>query len=87
MVTGANKGIGLEICRQLSSNGVMVILTARDDKRGREAVKTLHDSGFSDVVFHRLDLMDPSSISSLANFINTQFHKLDILVRIKLLSW
>ncbi|KAK0582771.1 hypothetical protein LWI29_029371 [Acer saccharum] len=80
VVTGANKGIGLEICRQLSSNGVMVILTARDDNRGREAVKTLHDSGFSDVVFHRLDLMDPSSISSLANFINTQFHKLDILV-------
>ncbi|TXG63460.1 hypothetical protein EZV62_010454 [Acer yangbiense] len=80
VVTGANKGIGLEICRQLSSNGVMVILTARDDNRGREAVKTLHDSGFSDVVFHRLDLMDPSSISSLANFIKTQFHKLDILV-------
>ncbi|KAK1574908.1 hypothetical protein Q3G72_000953 [Acer saccharum] len=80
VVTGANKGIGLEICRQLSSNGVMVILTARDDNRGREAVKTLYDSGFSDVVFHRLDLMDPSSISSLANFIKTQFHKLDILV-------
>ncbi|KAK1558312.1 hypothetical protein Q3G72_000968 [Acer saccharum] len=80
VVTGANKGVGLEICRQLSSNGVTVILTTRDDNRGREAVKTLHESGFSDVVFHQLDLMDPSSIGSLANFINTQFHKLDILV-------
>ncbi|KAK2649429.1 hypothetical protein Ddye_016918 [Dipteronia dyeriana] len=58
----------------------MVILTARDDNRGREAVKTLHESGFPDVVFHQLDLMGPSSIGSLANFINTEFHKLDILV-------
>ncbi|TXG63494.1 hypothetical protein EZV62_010488 [Acer yangbiense] len=57
-----------------------LLLKARDDNRGREAVKTLYESGFSDVVFHQLDLMDPSSIGSLANFINTQFHKLDILV-------
>ncbi|KAH7578367.1 hypothetical protein JRO89_XS01G0373200 [Xanthoceras sorbifolium] len=80
VVTGANKGIGLEICRQLASNGVVVILTARDNKRGHEAIKTLHDSGFSDVFFHQLDLMDPSSVGSLANFIKTQFNRLDILV-------
>ncbi|KAJ0046515.1 hypothetical protein Pint_03835 [Pistacia integerrima] len=45
VVTGANKGIGLEICRQLASNGVKVILTARAEKRGHEAVKNLHNSG------------------------------------------
>ncbi|KAF8412290.1 hypothetical protein HHK36_000251 [Tetracentron sinense] len=80
VVTGANKGIGLEICRQLASNGIMVVLTARDEKRGIEAVENLRGSGFYDVVFHQLDVMDPTSISSLKDFIKTHFGKLDILV-------
>ncbi|XP_031259750.1 salutaridine reductase-like [Pistacia vera] len=58
----------------------MVILTARDKKRGHEAVQSLHDSGFSDVAFHQLDLMDLISIDSFASFIRTQFQRLDILV-------
>ena len=81
VVTGANKGIGLGICRQLASNGIMVILTARDEKRGLEAVKQLKESGLSNVIFHQLDVKDSVSIASLADFIKTQFGKLDILVR------
>ncbi|KAJ4979027.1 hypothetical protein NE237_009807 [Protea cynaroides] len=80
VVTGANKGIGFEICRQLASNGIAVVLTARDEKRGIEAVEKLNGSGLSDVVFHQMDVKDPASIASLAHFINTQFGKLDILV-------
>ncbi|XP_059593614.1 (+)-neomenthol dehydrogenase [Vitis vinifera] len=80
VVTGANKGIGLEICRQLASNGVMVVLTARDEKRGLEAVAKLHESSLSNVVFHRLDVMDAKSITTLAKFIVTHYGKLDILV-------
>ncbi|XP_057980042.1 (+)-neomenthol dehydrogenase-like [Malania oleifera] len=81
LVTGANKGIGLEICRQLASNGIVVVLTARDEKRGLEAVQKLRDSGFSNyVLFHQLDVADPISIASLADFIKTKFGKLDILV-------
>ncbi|KAJ8642841.1 hypothetical protein MRB53_004589 [Persea americana] len=80
VVTGANKGIGLGICRQLASNGIMVILTARDEKRGLEAVRQLKESGLSNVVFHQLDVKDSVSIASLADFIKTQFGKLDILV-------
>lgn len=80
VVTGGNKGIGLEICRQLALNGVKVILTARDEKRGMAAVEKLRESGLSDVVFHQLDVSDPSSIASLADFIGVQFGKLDILV-------
>ncbi|XP_039138173.1 uncharacterized protein LOC120275612 [Dioscorea cayenensis subsp. rotundata] len=80
VVTGANKGIGLEIVKQLASNGIMVLLTARDEKRGTEAVEKLKDSGFSDVVFHQLDVSDSASIASLADFIKTEFGKLDILV-------
>ena len=83
VVTGANKGIGLEICRQLAANGVRVVLTARDGKRGLEALESLKGSGLSNLVFHQLDVGDPSSISSIADFIKAQFGKLDILVRLK----
>ncbi|XVE73898.1 hypothetical protein DITRI_Ditri11bG0155700 [Diplodiscus trichospermus] len=81
VVTGANKGIGFEICKQLASRGVTVVLTARDENRGLEALEKLKESGLSDhVVFHQLDVTDPVSIASIAAFIRTQFGKLDILV-------
>ncbi|OMP00429.1 Short-chain dehydrogenase/reductase SDR [Corchorus olitorius] len=82
VVTGANKGIGLEISRQLASKGVMVILTARDEKRGLEAFEKLKESGLSDnnLVFHQLDVSDPASITNLADFVKNKFGKLDILV-------
>ncbi|XP_017978497.1 PREDICTED: (+)-neomenthol dehydrogenase [Theobroma cacao] len=81
VVTGANKGIGFELCRNLASKGIMVVLTSRDEKRGLEAVAKLKDSGLSaHVVFHQLDVTDPSSIASLADFVKAKFGKLDILV-------
>ncbi|GLT84578.1 hypothetical protein SLE2022_027990 [Rubroshorea leprosula] len=81
VVTGANKGIGLGICKQLASKGVAVVLTARDERRGIEAVEKLKESGLSEfILFHQLDVADPASIASLADFIKTQLGKLDILV-------
>ncbi|XP_038684823.1 (+)-neomenthol dehydrogenase-like isoform X2 [Tripterygium wilfordii] len=86
VVTGANKGIGFEVVRQLASNGsstIKVVLTARDEKRGIEAVdKLIKEFGLSagNVFFHQLDLTDPASASTLADFVKTQFGKLDILV-------
>ncbi|KAL5565592.1 hypothetical protein UlMin_028756 [Ulmus minor] len=81
VVTGANKGIGLETVRQLASNGITVVLTARDEKRGLEAVEKLKQLGLSGkVLFHQLDVADPASVASLPDFIKTQFGKLDILV-------
>ncbi|OEL31094.1 (+)-neomenthol dehydrogenase [Dichanthelium oligosanthes] len=80
VVTGGNKGIGLEVCRQLASRGVTVILTARDEKRGSEAVEMLHESGLPDVQFHRLDVSDPSGAARLAEFIDEKFGRLDILI-------
>ncbi|XP_071723293.1 (+)-neomenthol dehydrogenase-like [Rutidosis leptorrhynchoides] len=81
VVTGANKGTGFETVRQLASNeGFIVILTARDEKRGMEATTNLHQLGFSNVVFHKLDVLDPDSILSLAQFIQQKFGRLDILV-------
>ncbi|TYH95676.1 hypothetical protein ES332_A12G122500v1 [Gossypium tomentosum] len=58
-----------------------VVLTARDETNGVEAVGKLKQFGFSEtVVFHRLDVTEPASVSSLAEFVKTQFGRLDILV-------
>ncbi|XP_056862872.1 (+)-neomenthol dehydrogenase-like [Raphanus sativus] len=83
VVTGANRGLGYEICRQLTSNGIRVVLTSRDEKRGLDAVETLRqETGVSDesLVFHQLDVTDPASIKSLAQFVKNKFGKLDILI-------
>ncbi|CAL1366208.1 unnamed protein product [Linum trigynum] len=80
VVTGANKGIGLETVRQLASHGVTVVLTARDAKRGSDAASKLHQMGFPNVIFHQLDVLDPVSIQNLAEFLKGKFGKLDILV-------
>ncbi|KAM3282329.1 (+)-neomenthol dehydrogenase-like [Capsicum chacoense] len=83
VVSGGNKGIGYETCRQLASKGVVVVLTSRDEKKGIEAIERLkEESNFTDehILFHQLDVMDPTSISSLVNFIKTKFGRLDILV-------
>ncbi|KAF2297777.1 hypothetical protein GH714_002730 [Hevea brasiliensis] len=80
IVTGGNKGIGFEICRQLASKGIMVILTARDAKKGNEALVKLKAEGLVDVVFHPLDVADPATVATLAEYMKTQFGKLDILV-------
>ncbi|RZC57489.1 hypothetical protein C5167_004786 [Papaver somniferum] len=81
VVTGGNKGIGFEICRQLASKGISVLLTARDVTKGLEVVEKLKNSfELSNVVFHQLDVMNPVTISSLAEFIRSHFGKLDILV-------
>ncbi|XP_061340154.1 (+)-neomenthol dehydrogenase-like [Gastrolobium bilobum] len=81
VVTGANKGIGYGICKKLASIGIVVVLTARNEKRGLEAMENLKEFGLSDfLVFHQLDVTDPASVASLADFIKTKFGKLDILV-------
>ncbi|KAM0831496.1 hypothetical protein ACQ4PT_065467 [Festuca glaucescens] len=80
VVTGGNKGIGFEVCRQLASDGITVVLTARDETRGTAAVEKLKGLGISDVVFHQLDITNASNIAGLADFLKTRFGKLDILV-------
>lgn len=59
-----------------------VVLTSRDDSRGLEALQKLRDesSPAGEVVFHRLDVADPSSVVSFVDFIRARFGKLDILV-------
>ncbi|KAL6651101.1 hypothetical protein ACP70R_010026 [Stipagrostis hirtigluma subsp. patula] len=80
VVTGGNRGIGLEVCRQLAVNGATVVLTARNETRGAAAVEKLNGLGLSGVIFHQLDVTDASSITRLADFLRSRFGRLDILV-------
>ncbi|KAG2647669.1 hypothetical protein PVAP13_2KG593901 [Panicum virgatum] len=57
VVTGGNRGIGLEVCRQLAVQGVTVILTARNEKRGKDEVEYLRrECNLSNVIYHPLDM-------------------------------
>ncbi|CAA0842605.1 (+)-neomenthol dehydrogenase [Striga hermonthica] len=81
LVTGANGGIGFEICKQLASRGIMVVLTDKDEQKCIEAQERLKEFGFSDrFVFHQLDVVDSNSITSIYDFIKSKFGRLDILV-------
>lgn len=79
IVTGANRGIGFEICRQLAHLGTKVILTARDEEKGREATRKLQDEGL-DVVFYLLDVTKEESVRRLAQWVEQTFTRVDILV-------
>ncbi|XP_058587926.1 carbonyl reductase [NADPH] 1-like isoform X2 [Neofelis nebulosa] len=80
LVTGANKGIGLaivrDLCRQFSGD---VVLTARDEARGRAAVQQLQAEGLSPR-FHLLDIDDLQSIRVLRDFLRKEYGGLDVLV-------
>ena len=65
VVTGANKGIGFEICRQLADRGLRVVLTSRDLERGLQAHAALSEEGL-DVVYHQLDVDSDESVTALA---------------------
>ncbi|HNG31968.1 MAG TPA: SDR family oxidoreductase, partial [Blastocatellia bacterium] len=79
LVTGANKGIGLETVRQLAANGITVLLAARDEQRGGQAADKLKQEGL-DVRFLQLDVNDTASQDNAAKFIAENFGRLDILV-------
>lgn len=79
LVTGANKGLGFEICRQLAQHGFTVLLGARDETRGRAAVSQLTGEGL-DVRFVQLDMEKPSTFEVLCHRINEEFGRLDVLI-------
>lgn len=80
LITGANKGIGLEIARQLGVQGITVLIGARDEKRGQEAAEKLHSEHNIDARAVQLDVTDHSTIEAAAKHIESEFGKLDILV-------
>jgi NAD(P)-dependent dehydrogenase (short-subunit alcohol dehydrogenase family) len=79
LISGANKGIGLEIARQLAEAGVEPIVGARDLSRAKAATESLVAEGLS-AHWVQLDVTDPTSIAAAAEKIRAEHGKLDILV-------
>lgn len=79
LITGANKGIGLETARQLASQGVRVLLGARDEARGQAAADLLKAEGLP-VSFLQIDVTDEASIKAAAEKVAAGYPHLDILI-------
>jgi len=79
LVTGANKGIGKEISRQLSAKGVLVLMAARDRERGESAVAELSAQGLP-VEFTEMDVTSQGSVDKAAAEVERRHGRLDILV-------
>jgi NAD(P)-dependent dehydrogenase (short-subunit alcohol dehydrogenase family) len=79
LVTGANKGIGFEVARQLAASGCAVLIGARNKELGEEAAARLKAEGL-DVRYLAIDLDDHATITAAAGTVAAQFGHLDILV-------
>jgi NAD(P)-dependent dehydrogenase (short-subunit alcohol dehydrogenase family) len=78
VVTGANRGIGLEVCRQLAATDYAVVLGSRDEGKGRKAVASLGDLG--NVFLRQLDVSDDESVNAAASWVEERFGRCDALV-------
>ncbi|MBS0197679.1 MAG: SDR family oxidoreductase [Planctomycetes bacterium] len=79
LITGGNKGIGLETARQLGKQGITVLIGARDASRGQSAAESLRKEGI-DARFQPLEVTDAASIAAAAKTIERDFGRLDILI-------
>src|SRR5262249_20306336 len=79
VVSGANRGIGLEVVRQLAQRGLTVVLGARDLDRGRAAADRLAEQGLR-VLPRQFDVTDQNSIDRLVAELAADFGRLDVLV-------
>ncbi|KAL0918801.1 hypothetical protein M5K25_010837 [Dendrobium thyrsiflorum] len=83
VVTGANRGIGFEIARQLASYGLHVIMASRDAERGRHVAEMLQNESLN-VISHQLDISDQISVESFSKWVILNYGGIDILVSEKL---
>ncbi len=86
LVTGANRGIGTEVCRQLAVRGYRVVLTGRDRDKAAAAARSLDPAG-QQVVPHVLDVADQGSVDVLADRISTSYGRLDVLINNAAISY
>ncbi|MEY2585725.1 MAG: hypothetical protein QOD80_1751 [Verrucomicrobiota bacterium] len=78
LVTGANKGIGFEVARELARMGFRVFLGARNAKAGRAAAEKLQGAG--EVVFLEIDISNEKSIAGAVDELARQSEHLDVLI-------
>ncbi|MEO9850648.1 MAG: SDR family oxidoreductase [Reichenbachiella sp.] len=79
LVTGANKGLGLETARQLAKEGTTVLMSSRNKERGTEAFQKLKEEGL-DVEIVQLEVTNEAEVDALVKHIDSTYGKLDVLV-------
>ena len=79
LVTGGNRGIGLEVCRQLAQKGYTVILGSRDAAKGKAAAKRLQDEELN-VTPKQLDVTDAGTLQEVYRWLENEYGRLDVLV-------
>ena len=80
VVSGANRGIGREVCRQVADLGHTVVLTARSEAAAKEAVTELQAGTGRILHHHQLDVTDPASVARLKENVLARYGRVDILV-------
>lgn len=79
IVTGANRGIGREVCRQMAQKGYQVVLTSRDEAKGQAAAAVLRQTGVN-IVYHPLDVSNQASVQQLRSFVVNVLGRVDALI-------
>ena len=79
LITGANKGLGLETARQLAGRGCTILLGARDPDLGRRAAAELAEDG-GDVRFVQVDVTSDDSVAAAADWVSNEVGALDVLI-------
>ncbi len=79
LITGANKGIGYEVARQLGEKGITALVAARNSQLGEAAAERLKAGG-ADAHFIELDVTKPDTIAKAAEKVRREYGKLDILI-------
>jgi NAD(P)-dependent dehydrogenase (short-subunit alcohol dehydrogenase family) len=79
LVTGGNRGIGFEACRQLAGAGLHVVLAARNPEKGERAAQMLRDEAL-DVSFEQLDVTDAGSVRNCVRRLAEAGTEIDVLV-------
>eukprot|EP00796_Vickermania_ingenoplastis_P011944 gene11944-8219_t len=81
LITGGNRGLGFETAAQLEKIGFTVIIGSRDEKKGKEAVRQLHQRGHTNIDCVQLDVTNEASVKKAAEVVKERFNgKLDALI-------
>lgn len=80
LVTGANKGIGYEVAKEMAGLGYRVFLGCRDEERGKHAIHRLHQLGISNINLLKLDIADVNSVKKATSELAGRIDALDILI-------
>jgi NAD(P)-dependent dehydrogenase (short-subunit alcohol dehydrogenase family) len=80
LVTGANKGIGFEVAKQLAEKGYFVFVGCRNESNGNDAIRKLHELGLSHCEFLKIDVSDAQSVKQAAETVASRTEALDVLI-------